>query len=330
MPTQNNRERGRLLSICVPAFNEAANIAPLYERVRAAMAMLPASYDFELLFIDDHSEDGTFERISEIAGRDRRVRALRFSRNFGFQRAVLTAYTNARGDAAVQLDCDLQDPPELIREFVKYWEQGYDVVYGIRRSRGSEAKAMQFTRRCFYWLIDFLSEDRLPHDAGDFRLIDRRILDELKKVRDQQPYLRGMIAAMGFRQIGIPYDRSDRVAGRSKFRLGALVALGLDGILHHSVVPLRLATIFGVVMSGVAAFGALYYLIAHFFRTDWPVGLASSSIIALFSVGMNALLLGIIGEYVGRIYKNVKAMPFVIIESCIDHAATGSSEQASQ
>jgi dolichol-phosphate mannosyltransferase len=177
-------------------------------------------------------------------------------------------------------------------------------------------------------MVDFLSEDELPHDAGDFRLIDRCILDELQTIHDQQPYLRGMIAAMGYRQIGVPYDRSARERGSSKFNLFALVNLALDGILHHSVVPLRLATFFGMIMSAVALLGAFYYILARlFFREDWPVGLASSSILILFSIGLNALLLGIIGEYVGRIYKNVKRMPFTIVEAKIDQAPVSTPEE---
>jgi len=311
--------RRTLVSICVPVYNEEGNIRPLYERVRSAMAGLADRYDFELLFTDNHSEDATFERIAEIALHDPRVRALRFSRNFGFQRSIMTNYRNARGDVAVQLDADLQDPPELIAEFLRYWEAGYKVVYGIRRARPNESLVLRGTRKAFYRFIDYLSEDELPHDAGDFRLIDRCILDELKSIHDQQPYLRGMISAMGYRQIGVPYDRAARERGKSKFNLTRLVGLAFDGILHHSVVPLRIATVFGLLMSAAALLGALYYLIARlFFREDWPEGLASGSILILFSIGMNALLLGIIGEYIGRIYKNVKRMPFTIVEAAID------------
>lgn len=313
--------RKPLISICVPVFNEAANVGPLYDRVAAVMATLASRYDFELLFTDNHSTDATFERLADLARADPRVRVLRFSRNFGFQRSIATNYRHARGDAAMQLDADLQDPPELLGEFLALWEQGYKVVYGVRRSRPEESAALHVARRLFYRIIDYLSEDELPHDAGDFRLIDRVILDELSKVEDQQPYLRGTISAMGFRQTGIPYDRSARERGSSKFNFAKLVALALDGILSHSTVPLRLASFIGFGVTAVALAGAVYYLVARlFFRSDWPIGLASSSILTLLSIGMNALLLGIIGEYIGRIYKNVKRMPFTIIEAAIDHS----------
>jgi glycosyltransferase involved in cell wall biosynthesis len=309
----------RLISICVPTYNEEGNILPLYQRVKGVMDSVADRYDFELLFTDNHSEDRTFEQIVELAHQDPRVRALRFSRNFGFQRSVLTNFTHARGDAAIQLDCDMQDPPELILQFLDLWETGYKVVYGVRRERPNEARWLFYARKAFYRVIDFLSEDALPKDAGDFRLIDRCVLHELRRVNDQNPYLRGMIAAMGFNQIGVPYDRNERTRGHSKFNFLRLSGLALDGILHHSTVPLRLATMLGAVMSALAVLGALYYLIAKLFLpVDWPVGLASTHVLILFSIGANALLLGIIGEYIGRIYKNVKQSPLVIIENVID------------
>lgn len=314
------RTKRKLISICVPVFNEEDNIWPFYERLRPVMEGLADRYDFEMLFTDNHSEDSTFEKLVELSQRDARVRAIRFSRNFGFQRSILANYINCRGDAAVQLDVDLQDPPEIIPEFVRQWEDGYKVVYGVRRARPNEPRLLHRTRKAFYRLIDFLSEDRLPHDAGDFRLIDRCIIDQLRSVVDPYPYLRGLIATMGFRQIGIIYDRSQRERGSSKFDLWKLFALAADGILHHSVVPLRLATFLGLFISAASVAGAVYYLVAKlFFPVDWPTGLASTSILVLFSLGLNALLLGIMGEYIGRIYKNVKYQPLTITEAVIDH-----------
>lgn len=311
----------KLISICVPVLNEEDNVEPFYQRLCQVIDPLSDRYDFEILFTDNHSTDRTFERLDVLARADRRIRVLRFSRNFGFQKSLLTNYNNARGDAAVQLDCDLQDPPELIVEFLRHWEEGYKVVYGVRCSRPYEAAWVRASRKLFYRLIDFLSEDELPHDAGDFRLIDRCILNELRQTYDQQPYLRGMIASMGFAQIGVPYDRSARLSGATKFDLPKMISLGLDGILNHSIVPLRLATVAGVVVSFIALLGALYYVVARlFFRHDWPIGLASTSILVLFAIGMNAILLGIIGEYIARIYKSVKKTPLTIIECAIDSA----------
>jgi dolichol-phosphate mannosyltransferase len=254
------------------------------------MDPLADRYDFELLFTDNHSEDRTFEEIVALSIRDPRVRAIRFSRNFGFQRSILTNFCHARGDVAVQLDCDLQDPPELIVRFLQLWEQGHEVVYGVRRARPKEGRGLFHARRCFYRLIDLLSEQQLPKDAGDFRLIDRRIIEELRKLRDQHPYLRGTIAAMGFRQIGVPYDRNVRARGSSKFNLFRLIGLALDGILQHSIVPLRMATLIGAAMFVVSAVGGLYYLAQRLILpVDWPAGFASTTRLILCSTGLNAL-----------------------------------------
>ncbi|MGO4389120.1 glycosyltransferase family 2 protein [Microvirga sp. 2YAF29] len=321
-----------LISICVPVYNEELNIEPFHQRVSSVIDGLADRYRFEILFTDNHSTDTTFERLAELSRRDHRVRVIRFSRNFGFQRSILTNYMNARGEAAIQLDVDLQDPPELIEDFLRHWEEGYKVVYGIRRERPNESMWLHALRKGFYRLVDYLSEETLPHDAGDFRLVDRCVLEQLKLVSDQQPYLRGLIASMGFRQTGIVYDRSAREFGSSKFNLMRLFGLALDGILQHSVIPLRIAIFLGLIMSGLAALAAVYYLLARiFFGADWPPGVATSTILTLLSIGMNALLLGIIGEYIGRIYKNVKRMPITISEAVIDHmpASNGLSEAVS-
>jgi len=304
----------RLITICVPVFNEELNIEPLYAALQPIMDQLSDRYDFELLFTDNHSTDHTFEALERLAARDVRVRAIRFSRNFGFQRSIATGYANARGDAAIQIDCDLQDPPALILEFVRKWEQGYKVVYGVRSSR-KESWWMNFVRKMFYRIIDSLSEDELPLDAGDFRLLDRCVLDELQKFEDNQPYLRGTIASLGFDQIGIPYDRAERQRGQSKFSFGELIGLALDGILNHSVVPLRIATYLGLAISLLTFLGIVAYGIGRLFLgKNWPPGFATLIVLILGSLSLNALFLGIIGEYLGRIYRQVKRRPLTIIE----------------
>lgn len=304
----------RLITILVPVYNEEQNIEPLYAALLPIMAELSAGYDFELLFTDNHSSDATFAALERLATRDPRVRVLRFSRNFGFQRSILSGYVHARGDAAVQIDCDLQDPPALILDFVRQWEQGHRVVYGIRSSR-REGWLMNGTRKLFYRLIDSLSEDDLPLDAGDFRLLDRRVLDELRHFEDDQPYLRGTVAALGFSQVGIPYDRAERVRGESKFSFRELMALALDGILNHSVVPLRIATYLGLAVSAFTLLAIAGYAVGRlFFGANWPPGFATLIILILASLSLNALFLGIIGEYLGRIYKQVKRRPLTIIE----------------
>jgi polyisoprenyl-phosphate glycosyltransferase len=308
----------RLISIIVPVFNEEANIAPFHEVVSRVLLSLTERYDFELLFTDNHSTDQTFEILRRLSLEDRRIRVLRFSRNFGFQRSILTGYTHARGDAAIQIDCDLQDPPELISKFLAKWEEGFRVVYGERTNR-KEPWWMNLTRKAFYRLIDLISEDGLPHDAGDFRLVDKCILDELKFVDDYQPYLRGIIATMGFNQIGIPYDRQERKLGKSHFNVAQLFGLALDGILNHSVIPLRIATYLGLAISFTTFIATILYFVGKLlFAQRWPPGFATITVLILISLSLNTLFLGIIGEYIGRIYHQIKKQSLTIIESEID------------
>lgn len=303
-----------LISIVVPVFNEEFNINPFYETVSRQIEHLSGLYDFELVFTDNHSTDGTFSLLRELTQRDPRVHAYRFSRNFGYQRSIMTGYSRARGDAAIQLDVDLQDPPELIGRFLAEWREGADVVYGIRTKR-KEPWIISIQRVLFYRLIDRLSEEKIPVDAGDFRLISRRVIDLLKSFEDAQPYLRGTIATLGFKQVGIPYNRNARVRGESKFPFSKLVSLAMDGILNHSVVPLRLSTYFGLAVSTITLISILGYAAAKIiFGSQWPAGFATLAALILASISINAMLLGIIGEYLGRMYRQLKKQPLTIIE----------------
>lgn len=314
----DSQEKRRLVSICVPVFNEEENVPLVIRRLRQLADQHPR-YDFEFLFTDNASTDRTFERLAEAALQDPRVRVLRFSRNFGFQRSILANYLNARGDVAVQIDADLQDPPELISEFLAYWEKGYHVVYGIRRKR-QENFVLNAIRRAFYRVIAWLSSVPLPHDAGDFRLIDRLIIEQLRTYDDHAPYLRGMIAAIGYEQIGIPYDRQPRHAGRSKFNLWKLIVLAVDGICSQSIRPLQFITFFGVLIFGISGVFACFYVGWYlFFARQAPPGFLTLVLIVLISSGLNAAFLGIIGEYIGRIYSNVRGEPIVIIDRRIEH-----------
>jgi dolichol-phosphate mannosyltransferase len=313
-------EGGRkLISVVVPVLNEEHNIRALYEALLPIFDALSDRYDSELIFTDNHSTDRTFELAAEIAQRDPRVRVFRFSRNFGFQNSILTGYQKARGHAVVQIDCDLQDPPSLILEFVKKWEAGFQVVYGIRKKR-KEGVVITSLRAFFYHLVNWLSEYPLPQQAGDFRLVARPIVEELKKMEEPYPYIRGMIAGMGFNQTGIPYDRQERKRDQSKFNLTRLIGLAVDGILNTSIVPLRVATFTGIAVSVLTCLGVLYYLVAGLIygREKWPSGFATVIIAVLLSLGLNAFFLGIIGEYLGRVYNHVKKRPTVIMEQCID------------
>jgi polyisoprenyl-phosphate glycosyltransferase len=315
------RPRKCLISIVCPVYNEELNVLDFYNTVVGALAPETDKYDFEFIFTDNHSEDQTFDILQGLVIRDPRVRVFRFSRNFGYQKSIYTAYMKAKGDAAVQLDCDLQDPPAMVREFLRSWEEGYSVVYGIRRSR-QEGPVITGLRKIFYRLINSISETPLPEDAGDFRLIDRRIIEELRSIHDNKIYIRGRIAGMGFRQLGISYDRAKRNRGESKFRFRHNMALAVDAITAHSALPLRIATYFGAFVTALTGLGIISYLIAYLASANsWPSGFATIVLLLLFMLGTVSLFLGIIGEYVARIYEHMKASPKVIIEESIEQSS---------
>lgn len=306
-----------LLSISIPVLNEEGNILNLYDRLCALAMKMQDKCEFEFVFSDNHSTDQTWPMLEGLAGRDKRVKAIRFSRNFGFQRSILANYLHTTGDAVVQIDADLQDPPEMIEQFFDDWQAGYQVVYGVRTMR-SESKFSAFCRRAGYWLINILSDHEIPRDAGDFRLIDRKIVEVLRRTNSHSPYLRGSIAGMGFNQKGLEYQRDARASGHSKFNLPRLIGLGLVAIYEHSTIPLRMATYLGLFILLLSVLGAAYYLSLKMIFPNLPQGLASIHIIVLFSIGMNAFLLGVIGEYILRIYVIVRSDPLIIVEDSIN------------
>ncbi len=320
----------RLISIVVPVLNEEQNVLPLYQTLCALQLELGDRYQWEMLFTDNHSNDQTFAILSELAARDPRVRALRFSRNFGYQASILTGYLNARGDAIIQLDCDMQDPPQMIPRFLQLWEEGNLVVYGVRQTR-DEPAAMNLTRKLFYRLINLMSEHPLPLDAGDFRLLDRRIVTELARIEDATPYLRGTIAMLGFRQVGVPYERRSRTAGQSKFYFKDLVGLAIDGILNHSILPLRLANYFCLGLFLLTLLLVFIYLSAWFFTDhQWPQGFATLLLLILLSACSNAMFFGILGEYIARIFRQVKRSPLTIVEQELNPVATDQGARPSR
>ena len=307
-----------LVSILVPVFNEEENLPALYQRISTVTEQLTDRYDFEFVFTDNHSTDDSFSILGKFAAQDSRIRVFRFSKNFGFQRSIMTGYMNTRGDVAIQIDCDLQDPPELFKEFLSKFEEGYDVVYGVRRSR-QEGFLINGLRAVFYRIIDILAEDDLPHNAGDFRLVSKRVIDAMKQIDDYHPYIRGMIAALGFKQTGIPYDRARRERGQSKFSFRQLMSLAVDGILSHSIIPLRVASLTALGMSVITLAGIVFYMVGNFvFGQEWPAGFATTTVLLLLSITLNALFLGVIGEYLGRIYQQVKKRPITVIEDVIN------------
>ncbi|MDL2402697.1 glycosyltransferase family 2 protein [Rhizobium mayense] len=310
-----------LISISIPVLNEEGNLRSLYARLAAVAAKMEEKCDLEFVFSDNHSSDETWAVLSELARDDRRIKAIRFSKNFGFQRSILANYLHTRGDAVMQIDADLQDPPEMLEAFFKLWQQGYQVVYGVRRSRPENILISGF-RRFGYWFIDKLSEHPIPRDVGDFRLIDRKVIESLAKIKSPHPYLRGMIAGLGFAQTGLAYDRDARVAGQSKFNVTRLIRLGMTAVLNHSTVPLRAASFLGGIILAASLLGAIYYVVFRILHPELPQGLASIHILVLFGIGLNAFLLGIIGEYLLRIYLILRAEPVAIVERSLNFRAS--------
>lgn len=306
-----------LVSVLVPAFNEELTVERAYATIVEVFEGLP-EYDLEIVFTDNHSTDRTFELLSAIAARDSRVRVIRFSRNYGYERSLLRCYQEARGDCAVQIDCDLQDPPELIPEMLGLWRQGHQVVYGVRKTL-TDGAFIAAMRRTFYGLIAKISDDDLPVNAGEFRLVDARIVSELRKAKDTAPYVRGLISAMGFSQVPLLYDRRERIAGDSKFPFMALVGLAMDGVLNHSLLPLRIASLTGLVVGVITLLLTFVYLIGSLlFGQNWPAGFATTTILLLMSIAINAIFMGILGEYVGRIFLQSKKRPDLLIETSIN------------
>src|SRR6185369_4904196 len=255
--------------------------------------------DYEIVYVNDGSRDRTLEILRELAAVDSHVRVISFSRNFGHQVAVTAGVDFTTGDAVVLIDADLQDPPELIHDMVQRWHDGYQVVYGTRESRSGESAFKLLSAKYFYRLINSISSVDIPLDTGDFRLMDRRVVDVLKSMPERDRFLRGMVSWVGFKQTSLNYVRSERAAGGTTFSLSKMTGFALDGIVSFSLVPLRLATLCGLVSATLMLIGIIYVLIARLFTGAWASGSALMLIAAFFLGGMTLLSLGIIGEYVG-------------------------------
>jgi glycosyltransferase involved in cell wall biosynthesis len=315
--------RKPLISIIVPVYDEEANVVRAYEAIVAELEPRQ-DLEFEIIFTDNHSTDSTFERLEQLATRDKRVKVLRFARNFGFNRSILTGYRFARGDAAIQIDCDLEDPPSLFGDFISLWRQGHDVVVGVRASR-RESRLMALARTTYYRFLNSISDTPHQIDAGDFRLVDRRILDQLKVIDDAQPYVRGLTSELARNQGAIAYTRNRREFGRSKFPIRQLIKLGLEGVVAHSTVPLRIATYVGIAIALATALVTGLYILGRLISPNpWPAGFATTTVLILFGISLNALFLGIIGEYIARIYQQVRHRPSVIVEKSLNIDVSGS------
>jgi polyisoprenyl-phosphate glycosyltransferase len=317
-----------LLSIIVPVYNEQENIAPLFARLGTVIERIRAEFGLavEVIVNDNNSSDGTLLELQHYAERHDEtrfdLRIYRFARNIGFQKSILVGYCKAHGDVVAQVDADLQDPPELLVEFLHKWHDGFKVVYGIRRRR-QEGAVTQSVRRLFYRVIDRISEDDLPHDSGDFRLIDRSLIDVICSLRDHNPYLRGSVASLGLKQIGIPYDRTERQHGKSKFGFFQLTRLAVDGITNHSAFPLRLASYIALLVVILGVLLIVYYLGAWIFGHDGlPAGFLTQTLLQLGTLATVSFLIAIQGFYIHRIYNQVKERPLAIVEYKLQKGAS--------
>jgi glycosyltransferase involved in cell wall biosynthesis len=302
-----------LLSIVVPCYNEAAVLLELHVRLVSALEHL-TDVSVEIIYTDDGSRDQTPEILRQLQAGDARVRIVSLSRNFGHQVAVSAGLEHASGAAVVIIDADLQDPPEVIPEMLERWRDGYQVVYGLRAKRAGETIFKRWTAKVFYRLINLLSEIEIPLDVGDFRLLDRKVVEVLLAMPERDRFLRGMVSWIGFKQVAVIYDRAARSAGESKYPLMKMVRFALDSVVSFSFVPLRLAIWvgFGAIAASVA--GIIYALIIRLYTTDWVRGWASIFTALLFLGGVQLITLGIVGEYVGRIYAEVKLRPLYVVQ----------------
>ena len=298
------------ISLVFPVYNEEEVLPMLYERVRRALTQLP--YEVEVILVNDGSRDRSLELMTRYHQEDPRFKIVDFSRNFGHQVAITAGMDAAGGDAVILMDADLQDPPELLPQFLKTWEDGYHVVYAVRKTRQEHA-LKQFAYRAFYRILQKISNIPIPLDSGDFCLMDRVVVDTIKSMDERHRFVRGLRSWVGFRQIGLEYDRDKRQAGEVKYTFSKLMKLALDGIFSFSYFPLQLASYTGFAVSGLSFFAIAVYLYKKLFVGHEPQGFPTLVTVVLFLGGIQLISLGVIGEYIGRIYDEVKRRPTYIV-----------------
>lgn len=298
------------ISLVFPVYNEEEVLPMLYERVRRALTQLP--YEVEVILVNDGSRDRSLELMTRYHQEDSRFKIVDFSRNFGHQVAITAGMDAAGGDAVILMDADLQDPPELLPQFLKTWEDGYHVVYAVRKTRQEHA-LKQFAYRAFYRILQKISNIPIPLDSGDFCLMDRVVVDTIKSMDERHRFVRGLRSWVGFRQIGLEYDRDKRQAGEVKYTFSKLMKLALDGIFSFSYFPLQLASYTGFAVSGLSFFAIAVYLYKKLFVGHEPQGFPTLVTVVLFLGGIQLISLGVIGEYIGRIYDEVKRRPTYIV-----------------
>lgn len=302
------------LSLIVPVLNEEESIAPFIEAIDLALLGLPA--DLEILFVDDGSTDKTILEIKRFQEKDNRVRYLKLSRNFGKEAAMTAGLEHASGDAVIPMDVDLQDPPELILEFFRLWkDEGYATVYGVRKDRNEDTRGKRASAGIFYRVFNWLSHTEIPANTGDYRLMDRKVVDAMKQLPERNRFMKGMFAWPGYSSTGVEYSRPARHAGQTKWNAWKLWNFAIDGLTSFSTWPLRVWTYVGLIIAGIS----LFYMTFIILRTmilgvEWP-GYASIMSAILFFGSIQLISVGILGEYIGRLYVESKSRPIYIVES---------------
>ncbi|MBC2024491.1 glycosyltransferase family 2 protein [Listeria booriae] len=301
-----------LYSVVVPVYNEEEVLTQTYERLTSVLAKLDG--DYELIFVNDGSRDKTISILQHLQFQDSHVKYLDFSRNFGHQVAITAGVDYAQGEAIIVIDADLQDPPELILEMVEKWQEGYQVVYAQRLKRKGETFFKKWSAKMFYRTLHKLTDVDIPMDTGDFRLMDRKVCHELRKLNEKNPFVRGLVSWVGFKQYALQYERDERAAGETKYPLKKMLKLSLDGITSFSYQPLRLASFAGI---GLSIIGFCYMIVVicqALFTTTVVSGWSSMIVLQLLFSGIVLIILGMTGEYIGRIYDEVKNRPLYIVE----------------
>ena len=312
-----------MISIIIPVLNEEKNLPILYERLKENLK----DFGYEIIFVNDGSYDHSQKVIEKIISRDKNVKLINLSRNFGHQIAISCGIDHAQGDAAIIIDADLQDPPEVIPAMLKKWQEGFDVVYAVRKVREGESILKKITAFIFYRLMRILSGTKIPLDTGDFRLISKKVILVLRRTREYQRFMRGLISWVGFSQCGIEFMRSKRFSGKTKYPLFSMLKFALDGILSFSLLPLRIVSIMGIITVAILFLLILYSLYRTITGQTVP-GWASTTVIILFLGSIQLISIGIIGEYLGRVYEEVKRRPLYIIDSVLGFG--DSQEEANQ
>lgn len=302
-----------MISIIIPCFNEEDNIELLYKRLVSVLN--GTGMEFELIYIDDGSKDESLMRMKNIEEVDNRVKILEFSRNFGHQSAVFAGLEYADGDAVIMMDSDLQHPPELIPKLIEKWKQGFDIVYTVRNDPPEISLFKKMTSKFFYKLINFLAEIHLPANSADFRLFDKKVVLHFRSLTEKSKFLRGLVSWIGFKQCPVSYDAVSRMSGRSKYTLIKMIRFAMDGIISFSAFPLRISTFFGFIVSFASFFYAIYAIYIKLFTNKALPGWTSVLVSVLFLGGIQLLSLGIIGEYLDRIYKETKSRPSYILRN---------------